>query len=251
MPIKVAILNDCTDRGHFGPRIIMDNLLEEMDSREIEVLKVVKAAESWKPYRNILDTVDLVIVNGEGSIHHGRRMELLEVAEYYPSVLINAVYQDVPENDWIEKFKYISVRESLSQMEIKQKSDVVPDLMFMHDIPRPNIVSDLCVVDSVATGRGLRPMKPGFIEEMGGATRVCAGRFHAICLAMLWGMPFSAYPSNTHKIEGMLTDADCFGHFRKTQAEALEAIAPFDARSYISHARKAIGDMFNQVVEYA
>ena len=67
---------------------------------------------------------------------------------------------------------------------------------------------------------------------------------------MLWGMPFSAYPSNTHKTEGMLLDAGCDLYF-PTQAEALDNIGEFDSTQYINHARKAISDMFDRVVEYA
>ena len=179
-------------------------------------------------------------------------MELLEVAKFYPSALINAVYQEVPSNEWIKGFKYISTRESLSQARIAEHgatAEVVPDLIFTHNIPRPKITEDLCVTDSAGKRGGLNPLDAQFIWKMGSAAKVCTGRFHGACLAMLWGMPFSAYPSNTHKTEGMLIDAGCSHLFKPSKQEALESIGEFDASGYIRGARKAIGDMFDRVVE--
>jgi len=252
MPFKVVILNDTSISGHFGGKLVMNALYRELGLRDVEVLQRVQVREPWEGYKKIMDKADLIIVNGEGSIHHGSRMELLEVAEYYPSALINAVYQEVPSNKWVKDFKYIAVRESLSQEKVAEHggiATVVPDLLFTHNIPRPEITEDLCLVDScVSRGTGLKPTEANFIRKMGSAAKVCTGRFHGACLAMLWGMPFSAYPSNTHKTKGMLMDAGCNLYF-DTQEEALDNIGEFDATTYISNARKAISDMFNQVVE--
>lgn len=40
------------------------------------------------------------------------------------------------------------------------------------------------------------------------ASLVVTGRFHGICLAILAKRPFVAFASNTHKIEGLLKDAN-------------------------------------------
>ena len=230
--MKVVILNDTASSGHFGCQLVMDALHEQFRRRGVEVIGTVPWTEHWRDHKRLLDKADLVVVNGEGSIHHGNRMELLKVAVAYPSVLINAVYQDVPENDYIKHFKYVAVRESFSKFAMEQHGvspNVVPDLIFSHDIPRPKTEYGLCMVDSVTGDKGLDPHRDDFIAEMGKAERVCSGRYHAVCLAMLWGMPFAAYPSNTHKTPGMLHDAGALHLYKQTQKEALEAVAEFDA----------------------
>jgi len=250
MPFKVVILNDTSVSGHFGGRLVMNALHAGLTLRGIEVLDKVQVREPWEDHRDVMDKADLIIVNGEGSIHHGARMELLEVAKFYPSALINAVYQEVPSNEWIKDFKYISVRESLSQAKVAEHgavAKVVPDVIFTHTIPRPEIIEDLCITDSAARKGGLNPLETNFIKKMGGSAKVCTGRFHGACLAMLWNMPFAAYPSNTHKTEGMMTDAGCLHLFKPTQEEALEVIDDFDASDYVARARESISEMFNDI----
>ena len=50
------------------------------------------------------------------------------------------------------------------------------------------------------------PHAPGFVA--GDRPAIVTGRFHMVCMAMLAGTPFIALPGNTHKIEGMLEDAN-------------------------------------------
>lgn len=81
----------------------------------------------------LLAEVDLVVVNGEGSIHHGRCNHLLEIATRFPAVLVNAVYQSNPRNDALGQFLYRSTRESLSASEIQNAGyscEVTPDVIF-------------------------------------------------------------------------------------------------------------------------
>jgi len=248
--LKVVIVNDTSSSNHFGCKLVMRAIKENLESRNVEILATTSFKEHWSKAKPYLDKADLVIVNGEGSIHHGKRMELLEIAEQYPSVLINAVYEKVPKNHYLKFFKYVSVRESLSRdAMLKHGVDpvIVPDLIFYNNPERPEVTNDLCVVDSVAIGEGLGPKEDTFMSQMGSAYKVCTGRFHAACLAMLWGMPFSAYPSNTYKTEGMMNDAGCLHLYKNNQEEALNSIGEFDASEYIATARDLINKMFDKI----
>lgn len=44
------------------------------------------------------------------------------------------------------------------------------------------------------------------IRDVRESANIISGRFHATCMAIKYGIPFLAIPSNTHKIEGMLAD---------------------------------------------
>lgn len=48
----------------------------------------------------------------------------------------------------------------------------------------------------------------GQVSAVRNASLVVTGRFHGICLAILAKRPFVAFASNTHKIEGLLRDAN-------------------------------------------
>jgi polysaccharide pyruvyl transferase WcaK-like protein len=51
--------------------------------------------------------------------------------------------------------------------------------------------------------------------------RVCTGRFHGAILASMLKIPFTAYPSNTHKIIGMMEDMGLEDLYFRTREEAL------------------------------
>jgi hypothetical protein len=207
----------------------MEALRENLKTRNIEILGSISVREDWKKHRHLLEAADLVIVNGEGCLHHGRRLDLLEVAQEYPAVLINAVYQDMPEHPALKAFERVYVRESLSQAEVEKhgvEAKVVPDLIFYHDIPRPEVTEDVVIVDSVQRSGGLVPKDKEFIEKQGRAKEVLTGRFHSVCLAVMWDQPFKAGASNSHKIEGLLKD-----------------VCP----DYTEKARKAIQQMFDEI----
>lgn len=46
------------------------------------------------------------------------------------------------------------------------------------------------------------------LPDLQSAETVVTGRFHGVCLAILAGRPFLAFRSNTHKVEGLLRDAN-------------------------------------------
>ena len=79
------------------------------------------------------------MINGEGSIHHGKYLHLIRLASKYPTVLVNCVYQENPEMPELKNLLYIAARESLSAKEIRNQGvncEVVPDVMFASSMLR-------------------------------------------------------------------------------------------------------------------
>jgi hypothetical protein len=90
--MKVVLLNDTSDNKHFGcirVRKAYDKLFARYD---VEVLGTQYRREAID--RKLCDKADLVIVNGEGCIHHNKYTELLDIGEQYPAALLNCVWQD-------------------------------------------------------------------------------------------------------------------------------------------------------------
>jgi len=78
------------------------------------------------------------------------------------------------------------------------------------------------------------------------------GRFHMVCMAMLARTPFIAVPGNTHKIEGMLADANLSSRYCSSLADGHDLRAWSDWReeevtrieAYLHEARSRISRMF-------
>jgi len=210
---SILLVNDGGHFDHFGCRFVSDVLHGAFSP-------VLSIPIGTKPTPSDFVGIDFVIVNGEGTLHHGRGAYLCQKYPV-PAVLINTVWQDNPKVD-LSHFAYVSCRESLSAEAMRNcgiSPDVVPDVMFVHDVD-PGSGGGLVVSDSVTIGEnGVRPTMAN-LEKFLSADRIVAGRFHVACLAMMTGKPFSCYPSNTHKTKGMMKDA---GHgFYETRREALK-----------------------------
>lgn len=244
--MKVVLLNDTSlYSGHFGCQIIGQVYREQFKRVGIELILSLPKYFDEDLFRTKLEEADLVVVNGEGSIHHGRNMHLIDVANRYPSVLVNCVYQDNPESEGLRKMLHISARESLSAGEIRRRGvgcDVVPDMLFASSMIRsfPLIENSLSqgigVTDSVVKeyrrilgvkrrvkadmyAHGQTPAE--YLRKLSGYSRVCAGRFHSAVACAVIGIPFSAWESNTWKTEGMMNDAGLSHLYASSREEAL------------------------------
>lgn len=97
----------------------------------------------WRNDRRVIDAIrkaDLVVVNGEGTIHHGRpaARALLEAGPFaasadLPAVLVNCSYQENPDDfsDLLSAFSGVWCRESRSARELEShgvRPMIVPDL---------------------------------------------------------------------------------------------------------------------------
>lgn len=247
--MKVVLVNDTSFSNHIGCKLVIQSFLRKCEEYNIEVLGSISWKHNWEDYRFLLDKADLVIVNGEGSIHHGRRMDLLEIAEYYPSALINAVYDSVPYNDHTQKFKYVSVRESLSAEYMnnhKVSPDIVPDLIFDNNIESLSN-NGLVYINSVELPDvGINPYEDDFLNTIQNCHSICSGRFHGCCLAMMMNKPFSAYATNTHKTIGLLKDAG-LTHLYSDTPDYNKIPYELDCSSYVNNAKQKIDMMFKKI----
>lgn len=238
MKKRIILLNYTGVHNHIGCQAVSSVIKEQASKRNWEIILVCNVAE---PVPESLPESDLVIVNGEGSLHHSRYPDLIKIASKRRSVLINTSYFDnwYPLKD-LKSFKIISCRESLSQQELEkvgiENVRIVPDFSYSFNYP-PLVLPPMSdveikerrqvlLIDSMVTGQS----KVGYTLTGGMETflqlaktfgRVCTGRFHGISLAAAYEMPFSAYPSNTNKSKGVMTDIGIPELFFKTREEAL------------------------------
>lgn len=247
---KIALVNDTSlYSAHFGCQIVGQVLREQFKRVGLDlVLSLPKRFNEEE--KSQLSKVDLVVVNGEGSIHHGRNMHLIDLAERYRAVLLNCVYQGNPPNENLGRFHLVTARESLSAKEIQCSGvmcKVVPDLIFgsslVWSFRRPAPTLDLGVTDSVLKECRIGPIKirmksdikakkihPGAVlEKLSNYRRICTGRFHAAVLATILDIPFNAWESNTWKIRGMLEDMGLTDLWHPTRHEALKNV-PYESR---------------------
>lgn len=244
---NVLILNDGRNQDHFGPHFVMEALIEAF-----RPIRTVPVGSPPKP--SDLKDIDFIVVNAEGSTHHGAAPWLYQ--DYgIPSVMINAVWQKNPPGIDLSHFKYIAAREHRSAEAIRElgvECAVVPDLMLSRDIEGGEgngLVISNSVVDRAA---GYSPERSN-LARFQSADRIAAGRFHVACLAIMTGKPFACYPSNTWKIEGMLEDAglDCFYASAAAAVDNCPTEPDPKAARYLQDARRRIADMIRHVQKLA
>jgi polysaccharide pyruvyl transferase WcaK-like protein len=88
---------------------------------------------------------------------------------------------------------------------------------------------------------------------------IVTGRFHMVCLAMLARTPFIALEGNTHKIEGVLADANLSNRFCSALPDGLDLLAwskwhdeEFAAlEAFLQEARSRISRMFFRIRQLA
>lgn len=143
--LKVVLANDTDVTGqHFGCTRVMRIIDDNITRRGGSIIGRIPVGFDWRKDRRslkILESADLICVNGEGTLHHGRRKGawLLELGgrpslDGIPKVLINALYQQNPP-EWdamLKDFTFVSARDGLSAkaMTTARESlvDFLPDL---------------------------------------------------------------------------------------------------------------------------
>jgi hypothetical protein len=168
--VKATILNDTRGDNHFGCFRVMRTIEENLGRRGIAVIGRSLVRNDWERDRGFLaklSEADLVVINGEGTLHHGHRQgeRLLKIATHpargtRPVALINTIYQQNPEGwkRYLDRIDLISARDSRSATEIGRLTGrdcgMVPDLSLAEgalahpDVPRTRLL----IGDSVETG---------------------------------------------------------------------------------------------------
>lgn len=262
---KVIIVNDTSPGGHIGCALVMQRLSDGLSEAGCEVTaRLPLLALNRRTLSRALSDCDLMVVNGEGTLHHDGRGAMLIVeavkqaaAANRPVALVNSVWQENRRAArMVPLLSLVCVRESRSAAALDGLgvvATVVPDLLlsapaaratgritpqegtlavfdhvnhgtaeflacfakahgaqFRSMAPRPSLRSFRTFVSycrfKIATGFPQRLRIDQLTEALAAEVHV-TGRFHGACLAIAAGRPFVAVASNTHKIEGLLEDA--------------------------------------------
>lgn len=263
---KIVLVNDTSlFSTHFGCQLVGQTIREQCTRVGINIISSLPLSFDMKLAKPWLQRADLVVINGEGSIHHGRHTHLLELANAYPSALINCIYQENGSQPSLNNFLYISARESLSANEIRAQGvdcDVVPDLIFASTLLGSIVASpanlQLGITDNVTNPLvGFSPKSELVFETLMKIRRcrtICAGRFHAAIAAAVMGIPFSTWDSNTWKTRGMMQDIGIehlhFPTLEKAIAGVPSSLDP-KVGDYVKYARKQVRLLFNQLANIA
>lgn len=141
---RAVLLNDTTASNHHGCARVVRTLRTKLNEHGIDVAATSVVRHRWWDDRTFLQHLtesDLVVINGEGTLHHGRAHgeNLLKVVDHpacrgIPVVLVNALYQDNPAswNDYLKKMSYLVARDSRSAAALSVATgrdiDYLPDL---------------------------------------------------------------------------------------------------------------------------
>lgn len=169
---RALVFNDTRAERHFGCDLVMSELVRNLQARNIEVIATYPAGTDWRESSHLpkCGDADLLVVNGEGSIHHPesrpRAVYLSELGRYakeklgVPAYLINASVSDINESvaTSLKDFDGIYVREPDSAATLSGfglSSTIVPDLTVTAAFPeRCHRASSatICATDSVIPG---------------------------------------------------------------------------------------------------
>jgi hypothetical protein len=254
--MKILLANDTGQVAHAGCQAVSNGHARLLGRAGHEVthrvfrneLRIHSAVEDEQILRNIeadepliakVDAVDAVVVNGEGTIHHGAGRDLLgllTVAQRRrkPTLLVNAVFQEVEGfDDTLGRLDDFVVREPRSQAYARSKgfeARVVPDSYFaarfspqeLNGYEGRDVITDFhpnrtdvgAILRAYAQEegaaslplRGAETMQTwsGLPDALRKSAVLVTGRHHGICLAIVARVPFVALGSNTYKIEGTL-----------------------------------------------
>ncbi len=146
--VKAVLLNDTRVDHHFGCRTVIESVYRLATANKIEITLAAPAHRDWRKNDEVAQAVsdsDLIIVNGEGTIHHDRPagwwlLAAGEVARSQgkPAVLINTTWQGNGPRlaELARAFALVSVRESASASELSEAgvtTRTVPDLALYHE----------------------------------------------------------------------------------------------------------------------
>ncbi|MCT7604557.1 polysaccharide pyruvyl transferase family protein, partial [Aliarcobacter butzleri] len=151
---KAILINDTSFEGHHGCTYVVDAIFENLADRGFQIIYTVPVGVNWMNDLKVIEllpTVDLIIVNGEGTLHHSqsRGLDIVKITGFAKlhkivCVLINSSYEknNSEISDYVRDFDMIYVRDKQSLIELKEKnieSEVVPDLSFYSS--KPQIIS--------------------------------------------------------------------------------------------------------------
>ena len=225
-PLRIKIGGDHASY-HCGSRAVTEHMRETLRERGALVRG---------------DEFDVLVMNGEGSMHHDSPAYRNKMAEMRAAVdagkpvfLVNTVWQDNTDVDidLLRRLELIQVREAASQRDLAENhgiaSTVQPDLSFYRTLQkaRPNrkykgriVLTDFYAhqFKTFAKWTGAEGLKYPYIDmrattwsqmvaDLRTAEMLITGRHHAVFAACRAELPFIAFAGNTHKISGVFEAA--------------------------------------------
>ncbi len=146
--LRAVILNDTAHRQHHGCSRVMRLLVAGLQRQRIEIIARSAVHSNWQSnpaFLANLPLADVIVINGEGTLHHGRPAAetLLKIATHpargeIPIALVNALYQENPASwaVYLNEIAMISARDHASALEISsatgRKVGWLPDLSLSH-----------------------------------------------------------------------------------------------------------------------
>jgi hypothetical protein len=136
----IVVANDVGVARHHGSKMVTARIVDELSARGCAVVTIA-AGENWRDHSAVIDGAAAVVVNGEGTFHHGApaAKQLLTLAPYcqgksIPVFLVNSIWQDNSSMmaQQAKSFTAVFVRESMSQKQLADAgvaSEVVPDVV--------------------------------------------------------------------------------------------------------------------------
>ena len=232
MPNVVLVNDTSLYAPHFGCQLVGQTIREQLARVSLKLTASFPRKFNLAMAKSYFDRADLVIINAEGTLHHGRHTNLLNLARSWPCALINGVFENNGLQPALVDFQYVAMRESLSAKEIRSQNvacKVVPDLLFastmLRSVPKIQPDVELGITDNVLnhtagfSPTGAFPFE--VVHKIARCKTLCAGRFHAAVTAAVLGVPFSTWDSNTWKTRGMMRDMGLPQLHFDTQAEAI------------------------------
>ncbi len=271
--MKVILVNDTSlYSSHFGCQLVGQTFREQFKRTGMTLLATLPKIFDEQKMAPLLASADLIVVNGEGSIHHGRNRHLIDLANKYPTALMNCVYEENPIFDSVKSLLFCTARESRSASALQEhgcQAHTIPDMIFASSMVRaflkPPAEKDLGITDSVVKSyKRIGPFKrkvtgnlsahditpAEYLMQLSGFQRICAGRFHAAVVCSILGIPFSSWDSNTWKTRGMMEDMGVPHLHFSSREEAFENVPrTFDSRitTYVQAALPKIENAFDML----
>ncbi len=296
--LRALLVNDASLAGHHGSALVTQRCVELAAEAGI----ALSAGWDWDAVEKALSAendFDLILVNGEGSIHHDSRTasRIAALAEKLadgnrPAYLVNASEEanGAQVLRGLARFRMRFVRDAASEGSLARAGmacEIVPDLTLSWDqAPLAHAKGALYVTDAsdqknaarlLALAqrwgvqavslramppwpvRGSRSRRIGF-EAKSLASRfapasawslrygkvlrtrtdllqvltqqasgLICGRYHAVCLALRMGLPFTAVEGNIGKVSALLRDIGIDGRITTLDALERETIPPHPA----------------------
>lgn len=159
--MRAFLINDTRCNGHVGCDLVIAAIMQQCRRVGIELVGTVlnSSTSDAAEIAARVDDFDLLLVNGEGTLHHDqpkalRIAEAVRIARQAgrQCVLLNTVWQDNDEAcRMLECFDQIYCRESISAAQLQRDgatARVVPDLVFSHSLASDGEKRGVAVLDS-------------------------------------------------------------------------------------------------------